>query len=974
MLTIHKVVASRASGYAQYMTEIEARGDYYVGPDGDPWASPGEWIGSLAGELGLDGEVSQAALIALMDGRDPRTGERVVRAGSTGDHVAAHDLVFSAPSSVTVAWVMADEEGRRDIQKAHDEAVREAFAHIEMYFPLVRRRHPELLAAAIAEFQRAHGRSPTPRERWKLAPIINETAESLLGAQFAHHTARQTEGQAAAGLPPDPQLHSHVLLLGLAKRRDGRLVAVDSLVLHRGRGEAGAVYRAALAGRLSALGYQIERRTGHSKQYFELRGVSTRLRDEWSSRRKEVETKGDVWRQAFLESFGRLPTPSEERDWAAKTRPAKAKWHRRDLFRRWHAQAAALGVTPQAAVEAAARRYANGSTLPPPAIGRTRLVEELLSPEGVTREHATFDLARLRFEAYQRAPGLVVANEVEQALTQLIRHQNVIEVQSGVWTTQEILALEHRVLTWRRACKDHMAATAVLVNAAAWDRAVAGCPFRLSSEQLAVIEVLRDSRPFTALVGEAGVGKGVVLRVAADAWREEGRRVFAVAVGGAQAQRLAADLGEGTGRGGEALTLDALIYRVRAGRLRLGPRDVVAIDEAGQIDTRRWAAFVDAVGSGTGPKVVALGDEAQLSSIAAGGMWPQLSAGAARLTEVRRTKLEWEREAWAHLRRGESAEALALYARHNRLMVAATRAEALDQAVTMWNHDGRTGLIVTDASNAERYRANIAAQAFRLAHYELGEHALEVVTPSGLVQLHTGDRVIFKGQYRAPGMQRVENGTTAEILGMDLTGSRRVLVRTHEATSRELAVPLDAYAGLDLNYAAHVSTAQGTTVPKAYVVAGGWQTNRESLYVQLSRSQQGSHLFVDRQSLADDADAGALEELAHRAAQSRAKIAAATGELPRGYRSYLEQTGVGNIPAQVGRGIAAAARQYPTGKRKRSRGGTSLLRGDRQWDWLRPVRGYHRRAGSARRRPSAIPPVAVVAQAASQPHHDGDRF
>jgi len=190
MLTIHKVVASGAVGYAEYLSEVEARGDYYVGADGDPWASPGEWIGALAAELGLDGEVSRAALVAVMEGRDPRTGERVVRVGSTGDHVAAHDLVFSAPSSVTAAWVMADEEGRGAIQQAHDEAVRDAFAHIEKYFPLVRRRHGEQLAAGIAAFERAHGRPPTQSERWKLAPILNETAESLLSAHFAHHTAQ----------------------------------------------------------------------------------------------------------------------------------------------------------------------------------------------------------------------------------------------------------------------------------------------------------------------------------------------------------------------------------------------------------------------------------------------------------------------------------------------------------------------------------------------------------------------------------------------------------------------------------------------------------------------------------------------------------------------------------------------------------------------------------------------------------------
>lgn len=371
--------------------------------------------------------------------------------------------------------------------------------------------------------------------------------------------------------------------------------------------------------------------------------------------------------------------------------------------------------------------------------------------------------------------------------------------------------------------------------------------------------------------------------------------------------------------------------------------------------------------SGTGPKVVALGDDAQLSSITAGGMRPQLAADAARLTEVRRTKLEWERQAWAHLRRGESTDALALYARHDRLTVAGTRAEALDQAVNRWNYDGRTGLIVTDASNVERYRANIAAQAFRLACRELGDEAIEVATPSGLVELHARDRVIFKGQYRPPAMRRVENGTTAEVVAVDLTGGRRILLRTHEATPRELAVSLDDYVGLDLNYAAHVSTAQGTTVPTAYVVAGGWQTNRESLYVQVSRSQRGSRLFVDRESLAGEGDAGALDELARRAAQSRAQVAAASGELPRGYRSYLEQTG--DIPAQVGRGVAAAATaaEQRSSKRKRAEGAKSLVAGDGRWDWIGHFSNRHQDHGP---RPDQPIGAVVLAQPGGSDGHD----
>ena len=131
MLTLHKIVGGRAGAYAAYLTSIEATGDYYVGPDGDPWAAPGQWLGGLAGEWGLAGvAVDRPALLAVLEGRDPRTGEQVVRVWRA-DRVAAHDLVFSAPSSVTAVWALATDELRAAIQQAQDQAVAEAFAYIE---------------------------------------------------------------------------------------------------------------------------------------------------------------------------------------------------------------------------------------------------------------------------------------------------------------------------------------------------------------------------------------------------------------------------------------------------------------------------------------------------------------------------------------------------------------------------------------------------------------------------------------------------------------------------------------------------------------------------------------------------------------------------------------------------------------------------------------------------------------------------
>ena len=152
----------------------------------------------------------------------------------------------------------------------------------------------------------------------------------------------------------------------------------------------------------------------------------------------------------------------------------------------------------------------------------------------------------------------------------------------------------------------------------------------------------------------------------------------------------------------------------RSGRIQLTEHDVVALDEAGQVDSRRWAAFTQAIG--TPPTVAVLGDHAQLSSIAAGGLWPLL-AQRSPSDGGPPHRLGWQRHAWAHLRRGEAPQALELYARHGCVDIR-TRAEALS-TLPRWDADGRDGLIITDATNSERHRANHAAQVLRLEHGEL---------------------------------------------------------------------------------------------------------------------------------------------------------------------------------------------------------------------------------------------------------------
>ncbi|HEY5197017.1 MAG TPA: relaxase domain-containing protein [Solirubrobacteraceae bacterium] len=115
--------------------------------------APGEWVGAGAGELGLEGRVSAGEFTALLEGRDPRAPESRLRASSSQPEVAALDLTFSAPKSVSVLFAVACREVSEGLVECHEEAVRAALGFLEDEAMFVRR------GRAVRRYAvRAHGR------------------------------------------------------------------------------------------------------------------------------------------------------------------------------------------------------------------------------------------------------------------------------------------------------------------------------------------------------------------------------------------------------------------------------------------------------------------------------------------------------------------------------------------------------------------------------------------------------------------------------------------------------------------------------------------------------------------------------------------------------------------------------------------------------------------------------------------------
>ena len=199
MQTTHKIPGDGAVAFAAYLTSTPSRGDYYLGEDGEPERPEGRWHGSPSTlrMLGVDPQrsVGRGDLVSLMGGVAPRSGVAFRSVGGDGSRVAGIDVTFSAPKSVSALWAVSGAYRRAQILAAHRAAVASAVARIECDVPVVRRGH---------------------------GGTVSECARGLVGAQFMHTASRLSRGQEAQGGVPDPQLHTHFLVLG-AERGDGRL-------------------------------------------------------------------------------------------------------------------------------------------------------------------------------------------------------------------------------------------------------------------------------------------------------------------------------------------------------------------------------------------------------------------------------------------------------------------------------------------------------------------------------------------------------------------------------------------------------------------------------------------------------------------------------------------------------------------------------------------------------------------------------
>ncbi len=363
----------------------------------------------------------------------------------------------------------------------------------------------------------------------------------------------------------------------------------------------------------------------------------------------------------------------------------------------------------------------------------------------------------------------------------------------------------------------------------------------ISGEQLDALKKVTGVGDLAMVVGYAGSGKSTMLGAAKEAWKAQGFVVRGAALSGIAAENL-----EG-GSGIQSRTIASLEYAWKQGREGLSARDVLVIDEAGLVGSRQMDRLLKQAET-SGAKVVMIGDPEQLQAIEAGAAFRALAArhGAVEITEVRRQRADWQRQATRELATGRTDVAIDRYAAAGMVHDHASHADAQVAVAAEWSKfredrpDGSQIMLAYTRRDAGDL--NALARDHLQAVGKLGENH-QINTERGIKRFAEGDRIIFLKNDRSMG---VKNGSLGEIKAIGRNG---ITVRLDRGET--VSFDPKAYATFDHGYAATIHKSQGVTVDAAHVLASS-HMDRQAANVALTRHRDqvsvhyGRDIFPDR--------------------------------------------------------------------------------------------------------------------------------
>jgi conjugative relaxase-like TrwC/TraI family protein len=698
--------------------------------------------------------------------------------------VAALDLTFSAPKSLSVLAAIAPDEITVRLILAHERALRAALSYLEDTAVQVRR--------GVDGYEVHAG-------------------EGLIAAAYRHRMSRAL----------DPQLHTHTVAANLTRGPDGRYTALHGAPLYRAAKTAGYLYQSHLRALISE---RLGLRWGPvQKGAAELADIPHAVLEEFSKRRLQM------LREAQAGGIG-LDTKAAAETAAIASRERKRYGIDTHSWREEvRARAGELGLgASEVELLLRAGRERPEEERAQIQLDERELGDVLAGPHGLTERANTFDEPDVLREFAAAASQGASVEQVRAQAARFLERDDIVAIARGRFTTDELVVCERRLIS---AALDRRAEVCGLLDHPHLAHALARLDRPLSAEQRTVVwAVAQSCRGVEVIEALAGTGKTHTAGVLAEVYRSAGYEILGVAPTGRGARELAE-------QGISARTLARLLLDLESLGGQLPRRCVLIFDEAGVAPTRLSARLFEAAHRARA-KVIAIGDPGQLASVQAGGWLSALSRelGGLRLSEVMRQRDAPERRALAALHDGRPSQYLSWAERAGRIGTFGDRSDACEQALREWAGTAkRVGLaqtVMIARDNDTRAKLNHAARE-RLRALGL---LCEEETYGG-VSLAVGDRVICRHNDQ---LLQLDNGTRGTVRH---SGEDGLVIETDSRLVCELPASYVA-EHVEHAYALTGHGMQGATVEEAIVLASPRDLTAGWSYTALSRARESTRILI----------------------------------------------------------------------------------------------------------------------------------
>ncbi len=811
------------------------------------------------------------------DGRVLTVRQYQKRLDRSKSRIGYVDLTFSAPKSVSVAWAFAPTDAERAIiRQAHRDAIESTMEEFERLLGRARKGHggqngwdPGTIAWVSFDHYAAR-------------PTVEVVRTSPEGEAYTELYTLKAGGARVAG---DMQLHTHNAVFNVVRTEEGRIGGLDLGQLDGRVKEWGALYQAFLATNLRRNG--IEMALDPRTEMARLMDVPESVTQQFSKRtlggtaaaRAYAASQGLDWDNLSPErKIGLLKAGVQD--------PRGAKGDDVSDMAAWRRTAEEIGYKHRSVLRP-------DEIIPLPSEKERQEVSYGAAMPLLTKQferRAVIDGSDVRTSAAKGfiASGIADASEVSR-LTEAFRNRGVLQngkhtrliwgevhdikgrekiaVTTALHEQEETLLLERA----RAAADDSSAAlTPVQIEAA-----VASFPdIDFSSEQgraqRRIIDHLGMSGRLGVAVGVAGSGKSTLLKPLVRAWQADGRTVHGIAL----AWRQSDELQDAGIPAADTRAVESLLRGLARGRLQLGPKAVVVIDEVGLLGTRQLNEILEAREK-QGFQLIAIGDPKQMQAVEAGPVIDLLrrALGDSKIPElassVRQRRAD-DRETVLMLRNSQTEEAIARKVADRTLrIVPGGYEEAVSAIVALWetrraeNRERADYSITLSApTNYDAHNISIAIRRLRRALGEVGEDRITVrASDAGGMEARTfdlplaiGDRVrlfqrtnaVVPGNALGVGIGR--NGSVLEVRDIAKDG---ITLRT--ASGVQGLVPWNylrdaksEHILLDYGEVLTTNTAQGSTVSEHIhaMPAGTRLVSAFGAYTSGSRHREQSFIVI----------------------------------------------------------------------------------------------------------------------------------